>query len=281
MSEQSQQCQIRRRDYRRRTVSQTNSPSSIRKRRESRISPPIFVPFVIPRSLPLNWVLSTTITVLIDHLLYARGLIPLSIGQLNDEQKGNDETSKSASIRRKVSQCQSRLTSLKTIWNNATENSFFVECKYVLLSIGPSFSRSKEFFLIDATKMNAIDQTTTAGKLPSPHALARRLLPKVMECNLPLPSRSACSYQLWVSVYISSETLEKVWNSNARTTMQTWVRRPGFQLSKLIQKPNQRVVNIQLTRDSQNTINPQLPNNLNGGHWLSLPTSIKGFRLVV
>ena len=118
MSEQSQQCQIRRREYRRRTVSQTNSPSSIRKRRESRISSPIFVPFVIPRSLPLNWVLSTTITVLIDHLLYARGLIPLSIGQLNDEKKGN-ETSKSASIRRKVSQCQSRLTSLKDTWNNA------------------------------------------------------------------------------------------------------------------------------------------------------------------
>lgn len=267
-----------RRGYRRRTVSHDTNASSLRKRREHRLSTPLRVSFLIPRSLPVSWVLSTATTVLVDHLLYARGLIPLSIGQLNQQYESNSW--KSPNARRKVSQCHQQLRALKDSWKAVVENSFFKKCSFILLSIGPSFSRAREFFIIDTGGVETFVVDENVVKLPSPHALARRLLPKVMECDLALPSRSASAYQIWVSIFIRPETLEKIWaKEETNQSLQNWIPRPGFRFSsKQVNKPNNQVVHIQLSNNNQDDANFKLPEDSNG-HWLSLPTSIKGFRI--
>jgi hypothetical protein len=265
-----------RRGYRRRTISQNKAHSSSHKKSPNHTTLPLSIGFPIPRSLPTSWVLSTATKVLVDHLLYARGLIPLSVLQLN--QQYENDILNSPSVRRKVSQCRSRLESWNREWN-AVDDNLFAHCSFILISLGPSFSRPRESYVLNAANLQ-FTNTIDSPKLPSPHALAQRLLPRILECDSALPSRVAPSYQVWVSMYVKQEAFEQLWTSETNQTL-GWVRRTGFQLPTANNiKANQRVVEIQLTNvGSQETADTSRVTEEPNGYWISVPTSIKGFRI--
>lgn len=250
--------------------------SSSRKKRMNLAMAPVSICFPIPPALPTSWVLSTSTKVLVEHLLYARGLIPVTVMELN-RQYENDVLNKS-SIRRKVSQCRSSLASWNREWS-AVDDRLFDSCSLVLLSLGPSFSRTREFYLLNAEKLSS-PNTMDAPKLPSPHALARRLLPRVVEHDLLLPSRVAASYQIWVSIYVKQEALEHLWTCKNETTT-NWVQRASFQPpTEKTMKANERLVEISMTNTGNHGIgSPRTIAKGCKGSWISVPTSIKGFRI--
>jgi hypothetical protein len=140
--------------------------------------------------------------------------------------------------------------------------------------------------------------------------LARHLLPKRIKEDATsavadLPSRTAGSYQMWVSVW--TDTLEPFWQL-PQPLQDMMIRRVGFQLPnhntsnlnnnynyKTNHHQRQRMIRIELSQQSTkdtNTTKSAPPkrrrtvkvddddeaNNKNKGHWISLRTSIKGFR---
>ena len=276
----------------------------------------INIPFVLPPTLPSSWIVKTTTQVLVHHLLYARGLIPLTVQQLYQETEAEQKRVRSSfppSLRRKITQTKARLDAWQALWSSME---FCLEdCPIVLITLGPSFSRPREYYVLDAKGLanQRHHHQQQQSRLPSSHVLARRLLPKLVEQDASeLPSRNASSYQLFVSVCIpSSESLERLWqeqqpklllsstsppsslSSSPSLFPTTLLRRQGFRLFKAMAalKPNQRMVRIQLQqRQEQQHTNANattLSNNNNNNsvfdeteecHWISLSTSIKGFR---
>eukprot|EP00980_Cylindrotheca_fusiformis_P028960 scaffold22680_cov107-Cylindrotheca_fusiformis.AAC.29 len=265
--------------YRRRTIQQSSAHSSCRRKCVNPGTPPLSIGFPVPASLPTSWVLSTSTKVLVEHLLYARGLIPLSVMQLNHQYE--NDVLKSPSIRRKVCQCRSRLESWNREWKEVDDD-IFAHCSYILLSVGPSFSRAREFYVLNATNLEVNKTLQMPKQLPSPHALARRMLPRLVESDVELPSRVAPSYQIWVSIYVKQKALESLFASKTKWTPE-WIQRPGFQLptGETI-KANQRLVEIRLSNSTNNqrtASNASTVADKCDGCWISIPTSTKGFRV--
>jgi hypothetical protein len=315
----SQQEEESRTTNRRRTVTTARSHHQQEQRtqcpklRRKAPHPITVIPFGLPPSLPTRWILQTSTQGLVHYLLYARGLIPLSVGQLYQE----DASISSSSQRRKISQNKARLETWQDEWE-ALSSTILDHCSYILISLGPSWSRTREYYVLDATgleivvchyetTMNTLTTTPTSdatsstkviSRTPTPHALARRLLPKLVEEDATsaasdLPSRTAGSYQMWVSVW--TDSLEPFWQL-PQPLQDMMIRRVGFQLPNHYtsnlnnnNKPNrhqrQQMIRIELSQNSASTkqrrtvVNDEANNNNNNmGHWISLHTSVKGFR---
>ena len=356
----------RHRSYRRRTVSTAKKnggttfyrPSSQQERRhQPHHLPPVTlcIPLALPATLHRSWILQTSTQVLVEYLLYARGLIPMSVTQLHQEKAAPSPSL--SCVRRKITRTLQRLESFQQEWETflmmmTTTMSSSSSCPttiatirripYILISLGPSFSRIQEYYLLDATGLLLLlpATTSTTGSISSttnhPHALARRLLPKLIEQQVDLPSTSASGYQMWITVAVPS--LNAFWERSVRPSEQPqqqilalqdkMIRRVGFQLPNALleehgnttnkshskttttlpqqrrqprrQKP-QRLVKIHLsqkqtttttTNDAASTTRKR-PTLETGGntnnkdtvhddddelHWISLGTSIKGFR---
>jgi hypothetical protein len=81
-------------------------------------------------------------------------------------------------------------------------------------------------------------------------------------------------------MYVKQEAFEQLWASETNQTS-GWVRRTGFQLPTASNiKASQRVVEIQLDNmGSQETADTSKVTEEPNGYWISVPTSIKGFRI--
>jgi hypothetical protein len=328
----------------------------------------IVVPLPLPPTdtvlLRNDWILSNVTTVLVHYVLYSRGLWPLTVPQLSQELNKTTTPSPSLplpppSLRRKLRQAHQRLDAWTAAWDSITP--LLPHCPYILLSLGPSFARTRESYLLDATMYTSNTTTTTAtgtdpsssaatptasAAPPTPrpnlhHALARRLLPKLIEADVELPSRAAPSYQLWVSVFLLDSSSSST--SSATTTQASaqqhpattttnhnhdpdanhdlWIRRPGFVLPSgsttastttsttrrtataprlvtiplLFQQQQQQPTQPQThppndnhNNNDQTPLAPPSPQRSlldqasavsSAGHWMTLRTSIKGFRM--
>lgn len=275
------------RTYRRRTVPNSKASSVNRRHgdRRNNTTHDAIIELPIKPTVPLSWILSSATQLLVDHLLYSRGLIPLSVAQLRDAKQ--EEVLKSHSQRRKVAQCRNRLDSWKCEWSRI-DPGILEKCSCISISFGPSFLRSRESYILNVAEART-KMKKTASELPPVHALARRLLPSVLECDTELPNQLAPSYQLWVSMFVQGETLEEAFNEESNELANLVIRRPGYKLPvRGTTTPNQRVVYINILNadngsESSSSSAAKKPayslGVTEGAHWISLRTSIKGFRL--
>jgi hypothetical protein len=214
----------------------------------------------------------------------------MTVAQLKDEATPNEF---SASTRRNIAKTRSSLQSLERV---ILELVF--DCHYVLISLGPSFSRAREYYVLDGRQLLLLldpqeesSTTTTTTAATSPHALARRLIPKLIQCDTELPSKIASSYQMWVTVAVDSNVLKALWQQQSQEPPR-WIRRPGFSLPTNHLKGNQRMVQIDFQQGGGHTSSDegqaQQHSSSNGAssmpssapnmiHWISMSTSIKGF----
>jgi hypothetical protein len=188
----------------------------------------------------------------------------MSVAQMKQSM---DQQQQSPSLKRKINQCLRKRHSFHDEWNTLQET--LEKFPYVLISLGSSFSRAKEYYRIQ--NYNNSKEIEILKKLPSPLALARRLLPKIIESDSSLPSRLAPSFQLWVSVFLKIGEVEKT------AAMSRWVPRPGFEVPTNTQNnigKNERVVEIRLSTNKDHPIFKKEEEY----YWISAPTAIKGFR---
>jgi hypothetical protein len=221
----------------------------------------------------------------------------MTVDQLKDETTANNELS--ASTRRNIAKTRSSLQSLERVILELT-----FDCHYVLISLGPSFSRARELYVLDVRQLSLLlepqeessSTTKTTTTATSPHALARRLIPKLIQCDTELPSKISSSYQLWVTVAVDSNVLKALWQQQQQPQEPPqWIRRPGFSFPTNHLKANQRMVRIDFQQQgggqhkdedqaaqqhySSNTVSSLPSSAANMIHWISMSTSIKGFRL--
>jgi hypothetical protein len=329
------------------------------------------ISFPIPPSVPSDWLIRTTPLILVKYLLYTRGLIPMTVEQLFScvsgevhatNIAGTSTSSPTPSLRRKIERCCSQIhqlfhewPSLESSWNmlhrqypvdGPKERPFEVQDQhpaFVLISLGPSFTQSRELYLLDLQAWEwhpppgpSLDHNSHT--LPSHHVsvddncgsirmegmLARRLISSLMmqdDCPTnTLPSKSSPSFRLWLTVAYdrehrcqgSSSPVERGADGIGRCTtinhppdldgiLPEFIHRPRLPLMSSSEttlratpiRP-QNVVSIQLIRKThhqrQYKIEVDQEQQLENATsileptssrliWMSLPTSIKGFRL--
>jgi hypothetical protein len=244
----------------------------------------------LPLALPKGWVVQVSMRVLWSHLLYTRGLLPLPVHQMLTPQT----TTVSAAVKRKLSQTSASLDRLDSEYKML--GGTFPDIQSVLISLGPSFSRAKECYLIDASELEHPADALQAFKLDEQKlakneiSLSRRLLRQLMEVEMEdcTCHKLASSYQLFVSFRVPSETATRLFEQGHDEQSNRFIIRHGFQCPP---KRVYRHVKVQLSRETRET--PGLPSPLSsqsaeGDHdhstandtcWISLRTSIKGFRL--
>jgi hypothetical protein len=263
-------------------------------KRQKRTSPlqdaaSMIVRLELPLALPKGWVVQVSTRVLYSHLLYTRGLLPLPVHQILAPQT----TTVSAAVKRKLSQTSASLDQLESEWKML--GGIFPDIQSVLLSLGPSFSRTKECYLIDASELEhpADADAVQASKLDEQKLakneipLSRKLLRQLMEVEMEdcACHKLASSYQLFVSFRVPSETATRLFEQGHDELINRLIIRHGFQYPP---KRIYRQVNVQLSRETPGVPSQHSSQTGEGDHdhptandtcWISLRTSIKGFRL--
>ena len=261
----------------------------------------VAIPFAIPPSLPAWWILQHSTQVLVHHLLYARGLIPMSVLQLQQQHQQQDPPKIKPSLRRKINRICSSLDDFQNDLQSLNRK-WLQKCSMVLISIGPSWSRTREYYLLDATGLLSLDDADFNNVSTSPLVLARKLVPRLVENDVELPCRIAPSFQLLVSLFWTQEVYDKLTsqdvNDSSMWNQERKIRRPGFQvlphfepsedtrnshtMSRNLAK-KQRLVRIELSQSFNKKQTAAQSSHVEidetTGHWFSMGTSIKGFRI--
>lgn len=267
----------------------------------------------IPLHLERLWVAQMSTSVLVDHLLYAKGLFPLTVSELlslpldasSDSRNFSMDKAPllaSSSKRRKLQQARTQLRQLVDSWTCAWSSELIQHATHVLITIGPSLARGKEFLLLDLMGLQTPNPSESdSGKFPPLAALARRLLPRVVEGDANdngLSTNAASSMKLFVSVCVRNEALEEYWKKlNAETripsieqsaNISSWIPRTGRVLPKAEdllpnkgRRPRRRLVVLSITHRGQERSDNEFSSLFEDErhcHWLSLSQSIKGFR---
>jgi hypothetical protein len=241
-----------------------------------------------PLALPTGWIVQLSTRVLWSHILYTRGLLPLPVHQILAPQT----TTVSAAVKRKLSQTSASLDRLESEWKML--RGIFPDIQSVLISLGPSFSRTKECYLIDASELKHPADVLQASQIDEQKmvkneiTLSRKLLRELMEVEMENCSchKLASSYQLFVSFRVPSETASRLFEEGHDEQINRLIIRHGFQYPP---KRIYRHVNVQLSRKTPGIPSPLSSQTGEGDHhttandddtcWISLRTSIKGFRL--
>jgi hypothetical protein len=243
----------------------------------------------LPPALPSGLVNHVSASALWNHLLYARGLVPMPVYQILEKDEATTIDPFSRAIKRKLSQTKKSLEQLGRDWKMV--DFLCPHMHNVLLSLGPSWSRIKESYVIHAAEFLCLDHLdtcqnqpstgrTTAPPSPDHHTknrltLSRLLLRELMQleaahcdCN-----RLSASFQIFVSFWISTTTAAKLFESNDNSLLARLIVRQDFNPQG---KHTYRQVNIHFDK-----IGNSSECRLDGGDgvWVSLRSSIKGFRL--
>jgi hypothetical protein len=98
--------------------------------------------------------------------------------------------------------CRRRTVSSKEASNNKGRNHKSACTLPILLSLRVPTTLPKSWLVSTSTQLllNPQEESSTTTTATSPHALARRLIPKLIQCDTELPSKIASSYQLWMSI---------------------------------------------------------------------------------
>ena len=176
------------------------------------MSSPFIIPFVVPTTIPIGWLMEKVPIILIHHILYSRGLLPIPVHELfqlplpapaaSSSHHYTDNTSSSTTemltttlpsgfvggsatttTRRKVRQSQEQIQKLSTTYDAVLStilsiigsDSYSCSCsspshpnfttnrlshplpllRYLLITIGTTFSQSKELYVIDLQTLSS------------------------------------------------------------------------------------------------------------------------------
>ncbi|KAG7372520.1 hypothetical protein IV203_018663 [Nitzschia inconspicua] len=351
--------------YRRRCVTTTTTGSSnhrIVRRRQRQGSTPITttvtreshptdtvtdIPFQVPISIPTDWLIHTSVVILMKHLLYARGLFPMTVDQLLLDAEVEDTTtttikttnsshnlaqrswssSNSSSLRRSMRKAREQVQRLTTEWNSWHKmmisngescNGHEQQLAFVLISIGPSYTQSRELYVMDVQGLVGDVRTEAIMDGRVEGTLTRRLLGTLLNHDKSplqdLPGQNSPSYRMWISFGIQSLSIRTECGSmpssmslhqmdenccpsksssidgcNKRNLFATLIGRRSFPIRAASQKsgcvcirlnrpPNNRSSNGNDSASTGQTEDEPLHPSSDSIAWFSLPTSIKGFR---
>jgi hypothetical protein len=199
------------------------------------------VSFTAPSSIPNDFLTNICVRALIKHILYARGLLPMTVDNLlvdNDATKRFQspvetpkipyQFSKSSSLRQQRNS-RNQIHRLLSEWilmgtflkcfetqPNSGETTIpdLPKLAFILISIGPSFTRCHELYLVDVQKMGAEDEISKRNESNNIFnqerrrqmevTLTQRLLATLLnhgESPLQeLPAPTSSSFRLWVTI---------------------------------------------------------------------------------
>lgn len=268
-------------------------------------------PIHLPTTLDTGWVIQTALSTLVHHLLFVRGLFPVPVVELQKETTTSNGVValSSMSSRRKIQQAKRQLQNFADSLTSESSSTLIRQASFVLITLGPSVSRGQEFYVLDVRNLGCASRKCWKPS-PAPAAapaLARRLIPRIMESNWDLPSSNASSLKLFVSVLLPKDKMEEHWQdhcgqdpSSQSTSLRHWIPQSGRLLPKTdeVQSPivrgkrKKQLMLIPLGHDPQNG-NESTWNSFNklhnlldreqgvteDGQWLCFSQGIKGFRI--
>lgn len=229
-------------------------PETIGSTLPQRSIPSISLP--VPPSVPSDWLIQTTPLILVKYLLYTRGLIPMTVDQLYSWASGEGHTSNIGtsrsrtppSVRRRIERSRTEIsqlfhqwTSLESSWKmlhqhhpregssqrpSEIQHPIPHHPAFVLISLGPSFIRSRELYLLDlqswewqsqsppfdddeshASLVSGADDDSRSRRMEG--ILARRLISTLInddDCPAnALPAKSSPSFRLWLTLGFDKE----------------------------------------------------------------------------
>ena len=221
--------------YRRRRTVAASKRSLVNRRRTSTVAPsregapnnnPDTIPFVsfpVPVSVPTPWLVKTSVMILVKHLLYVRGLLPMTVEQLdatqrddlanNQDPRVNRRNKLSPSMRRSIRKEQQQMQNLFQEWERIVDSKP-TNLAFILISLGPSYNQSQELYLLDVQSLHwnesspverrekENDDSTKLRRLEA--TLGRRLISTAMnQDGTPLhqlSSKASPSFRLWLAL---------------------------------------------------------------------------------
>jgi len=249
------------------------------------------VPSTFRATVSRDWIIRLSTEALWKHLLYSRGVVALPIHQILVEQSSMD---------RKMKRVRDALLTLSADWKLIAHSS--LDIRYVLLQLGPSWTRPKEIYLIDFTRVELDDNAEMFEILPSKeYTLSTRWIREVVtaECQADssLSSKEVLSNiqrasgdQLLVGIGVTESSLEELYSkegvqveaietmSDEAPVLHKLTVRRDFTID-WNKRGVQRTAQLQLSSTSSNDDPCVEQTGMQDVVWLSLRSAVKGFRL--
>lgn len=285
-------------DVKTRKVKSRRRPASqVRRRRPCsdpvNLSVTLSIPQHVQEKISREWIIRVSAKALLLHTLYSRGVCPAPANEtLRAAHENSDGTRRMNPIERKFIKFGGCLQRLLDEWTLLCS---LVHVDRVLITLGPSWSRQRELFILDFSVDDfAKDQKTEPG-LGQEHALSRRLVRALLNGitdqtesandvkSLAHPSPSGSSYMVHLSVWISHQTADSLFAKSVNDDVSSPLQKL---LQSLILRPNYSVTTgkrtqplVTVTAKVTSSDRTESDWNEEDGVWISLPTSLKGFRL--
>ena len=274
----------------RRVKSRRATTTQLRRReRSSATSLCLSVTLSIPRhvrgKVSRDWIVRISTKALLLHILYARGICPSpATDALRLYQESN------AKVNPELRKFVKFGASLQKLLDEWTILSCLLEIQQVIITLGPSWSRHKEIHVLDfcgVEKDN--DREMPEPSLEQEHALSRHIIRALPigrdgeEGGLAHPSPVCSSYQVRVSVWIAREIAHELFEKSRenrspwQTLSQSLILRQDYSTAQYASRRTQP--HIFTTEISSTTTVDEHEWKEEEGIWISLPASIKGFRL--
>jgi hypothetical protein len=259
------------------------------------------IPQHVQEYLTREWIVRISTRALLLHTLYARGVCPTpAVETLRSFEENNETKRRTNPMDRKFFKFGGALHGLLEEW---TLLCGLVGVERVLITLGPSWSRQKERHILDFGGLSKDDfskeATTSDPGLGQEHALSRRvtraLLNGIASENdddaanafptLSCPSPAGSSFMVHLSMWITREAANVLFSKsldcdlNVQTLLQSLILRPDF--TSTTQNASKRkqphVVTAWVSSSNSNDVSDDWKEE--NGVWLTLPTSLKGFRI--
>ena len=266
-----------------------NIPDSTVLKRQSRATrrprpepPQMDIDFSIPSSfrakLPRAWLVRVSVRALLIHVLYVRGAVPTPV--LEILRVYEQATTKISREQRSMIKCGGVLQRLLHQWDEIMNSDFAQHIDAVLVSLGQSWSRPREQYVLQFNGLGQ-DSETDQKVVPTDqqaHTLMRRLVSTIMNSTngcedqnvadwMVKPALGASSYQVQLSFWVSKPTAEQIFQGNTPVM----VRHDFF-----LNQPTRNKPALIQTRMGVAATDEW---NEASGIWMTLPTTVKGFRL--
>lgn len=263
----------------------------------------------VPISLSKLWISQTSVSILVDYLLYTRELFPLTVAELTANLNSTVGPYSSPPVQRKLNSANAQRQRFFQHWNSHSTSRLIQRASCAMITIGPSYGRGTESYLMDIRGLQTENSGSQENSPPS-HVLARKLLPKIAEANLSLNPSSSASSRIFVSLWLSHEQAQLHWSetSTAESTSDIestlWIPRLGRALPTLEElrqrvagrNPRQRLVALSIRHgigsdevhggtgtSFESMADEGILDSFNAplcqGQWVYLPQAIKGFRM--
>lgn len=218
----------------------TTTQQSLReKRRKDRTASTLSVDFCIPTSfrskVSRDWILRVSTQALWKHVVYSRGLLPMTVDQiLLHESDGNvkEHSRRPCSMQRQTARKLSKVrSSLEQFMADCNDVFSSLDIHYVLLQIGSSWARPKEAYLLDFNRLNQSDTSTNDSMTTEAYTLSTRLVRQFVtaEClvdselsakELLASTRRSTSDRLYATFGVRDQSFERLFPNKSSSGTQ-------------------------------------------------------------